>query len=259
MPSRVKDNPETITISAHGVQVTVAAAESSVLRTLCDVLPRGWSASSRAREADTGHSDLTVLRLDHRYRIRDASGREYGCPERELAVWMLRRQVGRHVAARLVGRTVLRAAVVLHESGAILLPALALAGTSTLVDALVDLGARFRSDDYAVIDPEGSVVDSAGTLGEAPHSEPLPMRVALVALAVYSKAATWSPTALSEAQAVVALTPYAVSLGERPGEAIVALHHVVSGATLLQGERGDAQSTAKALIDLLDRRSSEEA
>lgn len=183
----------------------------------------------------------------------------------DVALQLLDSQIRLCVAARTSASIFVHAGVVALDDRALVLPGESFSGKTTLVRALVDRGATYYSDEYAVFDEHGlvhpyprplrirtatatrsrHVAELGGTAGTRPA------RLSVVAVTRYRPGGQWRPRGLPTGQAVLALLANAVPAQERPRESIRALARAVSGATLLESERGEAGQVADALLEAL--------
>ncbi len=109
------------------------------------------------------------------------------------------------------------AGVVLCRSGLVVIPGPAKIGKSTLVKELCSRGARFYSDEFAVINPQGLVESyprdlwtrvskkerqpqSAASLGWGSDLQPAP--ISLLLFATYKAEAVWQPKQLNQDEAL---------------------------------------------------------
>jgi hypothetical protein len=170
------------------------------------------------------------------------------------------------VAARR--RLFLHAGVVAWHDAALIVAGPSLSGKTTLVQALVAAGARYYSDEFAVLDARGRVhpyrkapaVRAAATGRQqavpideppgAPRCRSLP--VGLIALPTYRPAARWRPRRLSAGCGTLELLRNAAAARYRPAFALRMLTRITPHAPILKGERGDAGETAGALLRALD-------
>jgi hypothetical protein len=175
----------------------------------------------------------------------------------------LERDLERHVAASASPRVFVHAGVVGWRGKAIVLPGRTLAGKSTLVAALVQAGATYYSDEYAVFDVRGRVHPFARPLKLRPPSRDAlgsvppppvesagkrPLRVGLVALTHYSRGARWRSQAVSPGQAVLALMEHTLTMRCRPEVTFQALREVVRHARVIQGVRGEVETAVERLL-----------
>ncbi len=169
-------------------------------------------------------------------------------------------------------RVFVHAGVVGWRGQAILVPGRTHTGKTTLVAELVRAGATYYSDEFAVLDERGRVHPYAKPLairegaggrqknydveffGGQAGTKPLP--VGLVLATEYRAGArqqSWRPRTLTAGQGMLALLDNTVSVRREPERALVALQQVVARARVVKGARGEAQETAKAVLDLLNR------
>ena len=167
------------------------------------------------------------------------------------------------VARRAQPEVFVHAGVVAVGGRAIVVPGRSGTGKTTLVRALVDAGATYFSDEYAVIDGAGWVHPYARRLSVrvrrgGKERQPVPrnrgrrpVRVGLIVQTRYHPRARWQPTALSAGECVLALLSNTVPARDRPAEVLATLVRVSDGARGFRGDRGPAARTARALIALL--------
>jgi len=159
------------------------------------------------------------------------------------------------------------AGVVGIRGKALVLPGTSGAGKTTLVRTLVEGGATYYSDEYALLDAEGrvhpypralSVRTEGGQKVRVPvHSSmgrtgtrPLPL--GLVVLTEYFKGGRWRPQPLGRGELALALLSNTVPARERPAEVLATLAKGVAKAQGLRSVRGSAKGTAKMLLRLAD-------
>jgi hypothetical protein len=210
-------------------------------------------------EATLSHEDaLVVLELP------DGLG-TFGAPTEET-YRSAASQVELALMARQEHYVVLHAGVVVVHDRAILIPGKSMAGKSTLVQALSDVGAAYFSDEYALLLPDGRV---------APYPRPLTMRVddgtarrrvlpdrsasatsepvpvGLVAHLTWSDAG-WEVAPLRATGVVMSMLANCVNAQGDPARVLAALTAAAASATALTGTRGDAADAARRLLALMD-------
>lgn len=162
-------------------------------------------------------------------------------------------------------RVFVHAGVVEWNGKAIMIPGLSFSGKTTLVKHLVEAGARYYSDEYAVLDGQGRVhpyprplgvrsPDATRTdkipvedLGGSAGSRPLPVK--LVISTSYKAGAMWRPRELSAGKGVLELLSHTVCARRRPWLALTTLPKVAVHATILKGVRGEASTVADAILE----------
>jgi len=161
-------------------------------------------------------------------------------------------------------RVFVHAGVVGWKGKAIVIPGRSYSGKSSLVAALVQAGATYYSDEFAVFDANGLVY---------PFKKPLQLRgpdkskesrvdveqlggkvgkgrlpVQLVVVTHYREEARWRPRKLTAGLGVLQLFSHTVSARRNPERALTSLQSVAHTAEFLNGARGEAYDTAKAIL-----------
>ena len=197
-----------------------------------------------------------------------AGARRLGRPGTlEEALDALESDLCTEVALRAHDRIFLHAGVVTVRGRAILLPGRSMCGKSTLVRALVEAGATYYSDEYAVIDRHGRVHPYPRRLSiRVPAGEGRPLRlqpeklgrvgsrsvpVTLIVITRFRPDAAFNPAPLAPGRAFLALFKNVVAARRRSGEALACLSGIVSSAPALKGPRGDARETAQDILRAL--------
>ncbi len=179
----------------------------------------------------------------------------------------LNRDLQIYIAEQARRRVFVHAGVVGWRGSAIVIPGRTLSGKSTLVKALVEAGATYYSDEYAVLDERGrvhpylrplSLRENGGgrpkkilpeALGGKPGVKPLP--VGLIVATSYREGAPWRPRRLLPGRAVMALLSHTLSTRSKPKRTLSTLRQVVVEALALKGMRGEAAETAQNLLTRL--------
>lgn len=156
------------------------------------------------------------------------------------------------------------AGVVGWQKQAILIPGRSFAGKTTLVKALVEAGATYYSDEFAVLDKDGRVHPyprplsirgnngqpgreiTAEELGGQIGVEPLP--VGMIVVTEYHPEAIWQPRQLTPGQALLALMDNTVAARRNPAHSMPILKQAVTGAVDLKSKRGEAGEVAPLLL-----------
>jgi hypothetical protein len=188
----------------------------------------------------------------------------------ETALARFETDVKMYVAQAAHARIFVHAGVVGWRGRAVVIPGLTLSGKSTLVAALVKAGAIYYSDEYAVFDARGRVhaypsplaLRKPGILTQTPRSiESLggrvgsrPLSVDLIAVTKYKTGERWRPRRLTPGQGVLAMLANTVPARRASERALASLRRAVDQAVVLEGLRGGAKQTARALLDAVERR-----
>ena len=168
------------------------------------------------------------------------------------------------VCTHLPDRIAVHAGAVAVGGRAIVLPGSSMAGKSTLVAALLELGATYFSDEFALLDEQGLVwpyprpMTMRGSGGRqravpagsaAPQGPPVP--VGVLAELRYAPAG-WDVAGLSAAQAVLALLGNTPAVRRDSDRALSALSAALAHCPpALQGTRGEAAEAAPQVLAAL--------
>jgi hypothetical protein len=257
--------------AAYGFRVGLRANRAEVLTGALAHLPHGWTPA-RADEVDALYS---LAEADSERGGRPRYCRLYFGSKlvmRTVGLDLLYGAFERHAelltAERAQGYLFVHAGVVGWNGEAILVPGRSMSGKTTLVRALVEAGAIYYSDEFAVLDPSGrvhpypiplSIRERAGSSRKVPIEsldgrvgrEPLPVGVVLVTR--YTAGAAWRPRALSQGRALLALMDNTVAARRDPAFAMTVLTRAVSGSRAVESRRGEAGPAVRSLFARLRR------
>jgi hypothetical protein len=181
-----------------------------------------------------------------------------------LALGILDAELRMYIALHAPNHVFVHAGVVGVEDCAIVLPARSFAGKTTLVAALVQAGAEYWSDEYAVLDGDGLVhpypkplsvrindtretdEQPVESLGGRAGDRPLP--VAVIAFTSYRPGAVWTLRTRTAGEGAVKLLEHSIAARSRPEQVLAAVRRAATNAVVLEGERGDAGQAASALL-----------
>jgi hypothetical protein len=260
-------------VSAYGVRVGVRADDVMLLQRLCERLPPG---SRRLEDApgtppvlDYSYSVVRQrIRTEPRPDAADASlyvGLSGASPfvqtfDEASALDAFESTVRFDVAVTTTDVVFVHAGVAVWGDGAIVIPAPSMHGKSRLVDALVRAGARYYSDEFAVINQLGQVQpfaiplslrnDSGGVRRLTAHQPgPAPaVPIRLVVSTRYEADAEWRPRRGSPAEALMVLLANTVRARIAPRETLAVLAKAVEHAAFVTSVRGEADTVAAMLI-----------
>lgn len=172
-----------------------------------------------------------------------------------------------YVAEHARHRLFVHAGVVGWQGRALLMPGRSYSGKTTLVAELVRAGARYYSDEYAVLDRHGRVHPyprplnirrtggvpmeklTAEKLGGQTGIEPLNIRVVLQS--TYAEGARWRPRELSAGQGALALLEHTLSARRQPSTALAILQRAMRNAKIFKTPRGEASHVVEAVLNLI--------
>jgi hypothetical protein len=188
--------------------------------------------------------------------------------ELDLALEVLGRELRALVAFRAPHHVFVHAGAVAHKGAAIVMPGTSSAGKTTLVAALVRAGAEYYSDEFAPLGEDGLVHPFAkplsfrndlsvqtdhhvDVLGGVAGERPVPVGAVIVTR--YRAGSGWRPRRLTSGAAVLALLSHAVPAQSRPAQALRAINRTVERATLIEGDRGEADAVAPLVLAEIER------
>lgn len=181
-----------------------------------------------------------------------------------LALGILDAELRMYIALHAPDHIFVHAGVVGVEGCAIVLPGKSFAGKTTLVAALVKAGAGYWSDEYAVLDVDGLVypypkplsvrIDDTRETDEQPveslggRAGDRPLPVAVIAFTSYRPGAAWALHARTAGEGAVKLLEHSIAARSRPEQVLAAVRRAATDAAILEGDRGDADEAASALL-----------
>ena len=263
---------ESLCFTSYGVRAGLRANRKGTLDQVLSVLPPGWR-ESRSRVVDRLYS--FVIPEESRRGKRSRSHHVYANGERvteaptmEQAIDAFESDLQLFVAETAPGKVFVHAGVVGIRGMAVVIPGRSFSGKTSLVAALINAGATYYSDEYAVLDEKGMVHHYARplsirengalekptkyrveVLGGQKGVKPLP--VGMVVVSKYQQGARWRPRTLSEGAGALELMSNTVSARRRPDAMLEAIHRVVSHAPVLKGSRGEAGQVVRFIFEKL--------
>ena len=156
------------------------------------------------------------------------------------------------------------AGVVGWEGHAVVMPGVSFAGKTTLVQAWLEAGATYYSDEFAVLDRDGRVHPFArplairdgstsstrrvpvAALGAETGTTPLP--IGLILVTSYRAGTRWRPRRLTAAPTLLALMRHTVAARGNPEHSMPILKQAVSAGIAFAGPRGEARPLVSAVL-----------
>lgn len=262
-----------LAFESYGLKIGISLYDPGLLDAVIACLPPGWAPIASAS-------------LDRRFRLEQTgTDREQESPpglrltvDGNLAAWALgpdmilaslESHLQQYVAEFSQPTLFVHSGVVRWKGTTIMLPGTSFSGKSTLVAALVEAGAVYYSDEYAVLDHDGCVLPytrrlslRAGPLGVAgrldlsqhgPQGDDAtrPVPVDLVLLTRFKSGMEWTCEALDLGPAMLALCEHTVAIQRRPADAFAILGKVAERARVYRGGRGDLGSAVTWLDETL--------
>jgi hypothetical protein len=239
---------------SHGVRIGVRVNKPEVLETLLELLPTGWKPSKH-QVVEQLYS-LKVGGISARPNLRQFN-LLYGNLNKlartlslEEVFAAFRKDLQHAVPFLAKQKVFVRAGVVGWQGRAIVIAGVEASGKTTLVKELVQAGATYYSDEYAMLDAKGRVHPYAGLSDEFSEAQlgrkPLPVGTILVTR--YKEGARFRPRKLSEGQAALELLAHTTATRRIPETALTVVQKAVSQADAFKGTRGEAGDIREYLL-----------
>jgi hypothetical protein len=256
-----------IAFISYGLSIGIQVNRQDIFSQLPDYLPPGWEPLSSPLVDKLYTLVLTANEAD--YVLFDETGELARTTELDRILLALDGNIRSYIGTSVEDLLFVHAGVVAWRDRAIVIPGRSYSGKTTLVAALVQAGAIYYSDEYAVFDNNGlvypyprhlSVRHAAGdriktcpvaALGGTSGTKPLP--VGLVVTTHYQSGAQWHPSEISPGAAILALLDNTLVARLRPQFAMSILAAVVSATVAIQSQRGEAAEVAIMLLEQLEK------
>lgn len=256
--------PHQLAFEAYGMELRLCASEPELLDELESMMPPVWRRRPRSA---VEHTLGLISEGDDIYSIYQDAICVHDAPGRGYALMTMEGLIQGRVALKAPDFIFLHAGVVGDGDRAIVVPGMSFSGKTTLVRALVEAGALYYSDEFAVLDEAGrvhpypkrlSLRTSAGdALAETPVEDlggkrgEHPLSIGLVVVAHYLPGSSWQPRRLPRGAGALALFEHAVPGQERPEQTMRYVRRAAETAVVLEGERGEADELAHILLDTM--------
>jgi hypothetical protein len=247
------------------LRIGFEANDESVFHRLDSILPPGWLP-------------ISPTELDFRYSLQlgrneQASTADLGPKEfiraRSLdrLFFLAASHLERTIAEYSPVSTFIHAGVIGWRGRAILFPGRSGTGKSTLVRALLRLGALYFSDEFAAIDSEGLVHPFArplslrvpggraavqpDQLGAEIGAQPFP--AGAVIMTRYAPNGVWQPVLVSRGRAVLELLRNAVAVRSDPARSITRVKLLIGSSIAIRSVRSEAERMADLILNTVDK------
>jgi hypothetical protein len=191
-----------------------------------------------------------------------------GYPTLKENIWSMGEFLNAFNAMRNEKYVIIHAGAVVFNGKSIIFPANSYSGKSSLTAEFVKQGAKYFSDEYAVISEDGFLhpfhkkislrepgsydqtdisVESIG--GQKSHDA---IRLDYILFTKFSKYSRWKPESLSMARAAFELLPHAINGKNNPEFTIRVLQNAVKNAIVLRSSRGESEHFVKGFLKTHD-------
>jgi len=249
-----------IAVECLGVRIAVECRPLEVVAVSAQV-PAG---STPASQADASHKFIfeADAQANELFRVRRCSpARTLPWQPMSTALKTLQKELHLCVAEYATTRVFIHAGAITWRNRTVVLPGFSHAGKSTLVWSLVQAGAVYYSDEYAVFDENGGVhpftlpISLRGIGGETQFVDPDrsgsgPVAPSVIAFAKYKPGAVWRPRSLSPAEAMLQLVRHSIAIRRHPSIVLPILKTISLQTRAFIGRRGEASQILQWLNKL---------
>ena len=254
----------TIAIECLGVRMAVECGPTEAGVVSAHV-PFG---STPASQADASHKFIFEAdgQANELFRVRRCSpARALPWQPLSTALRTLQKELHICVAEYATTRVFIHAGVITWQNRTLVLPGFSHAGKSTLVWSLVQAGAVYYSDEYAVFDEHGDVhpftlpISLRVIGGETRFVDPDrcgsgPVPPSVIAFAKFKPGAVWMPRSLSPAESMLQLVRHSIAIRRHPTIVFPILKTISLQTQAFIGRRGEAAQILEWLFELEQER-----
>jgi len=252
-----------MTFEAFGVSLELTLGDESLGPAVQAILPPGWAPSDAAQPA--GRFGLRQTDADQ-YEVTVDGEPWLKHQALDVALDLLDAQMRMMIAANARNWTFVHAGVVAIGDAALMIPGQSFFGKTSLVVALVQAGATYLSDEYAVLDADGRVHPYARRLSVRGDDQSVrehdveelggvagevSLGLGAVLITRYRAHAEWRPVRVSRGEGLLVLMANTVPAQERPHQSLQVLSRALAGSVVLKSDRGEARTVAPKLLDEL--------
>lgn len=268
--SRVYRGRGAAVFSIFGVTIRIDSNNKVLLQRTIESLASFFPMPLRACKPNKEAALFRVVKEGNGYRFFSPHGNSGSIPTEDSVIKQVRTHVRISVAANAPNHVFLHAGALDLGGKALILPADSRSGKTTLVRALLDAGASYLSDEYAVLNRNGEVVPfpkplsvrgiegpdvqtdvHASDIGAEITREPVP--VGWVLLSRYRNRGRWNPIRMSPLEGRLQVIPHAIGMVNRPDFTLKILEKAFKNAVFLKSDRGEASGVATKIIQTLDK------
>jgi hypothetical protein len=253
-----------LTFSCYGARIGVCCERQEVLDRLTPYLP----PASRVEVIEMPDVWFKVEHVNGgQLRMSEEGSTEGFELEQSAALRHLQSMFHDSVAQNARDFLFVHAGVVALKDQAIIFPGRTMSGKTTTVATLVKAGAKYLSDEFAVLTKDGlvcpyvkplsirgpdglTVLTPVEEIGGEAVSAPIPAKA--VVHTNYVPGATWQPEHLTPGQTLMALLDNTVAVRKVPEFTMDFLGRVVRGTVGYTGPRGEASQFVRRLLEELD-------
>jgi len=265
-------NSGSMTITVFGALIRIKSNDPEALDTVLRFLPPGSQIMEGYTDLDvTYHINAGTKSSLYRTSFRnDASSKDTiieGVDDLKTLLLFLESDIHFQVACHARSALFIHAGVVAYKKQAICLPGRSYTGKSSLVNALIQAGASYYSDEFAPLDANGHVHPYPKPLylrNEQGYNISIPLKkvtgnigklilpVGMVIHTRYKPDGKWHPQSITPGEAILAIVDNTVLARKYPHQVLETAGKVASNAFAFASSRGEAKIVADWILYHLD-------
>jgi hypothetical protein len=263
--SRLNYRADQICVESFGVNFAVKTDSPELATVVSNLIPKILpNCFSFSRDSDPDHSFFLSSDAGRYSLYKNGEASMLGASTAEEIFSRLSTEIRLLVGEHAVGRVFVHSGCVVVRGRAILLPGRTHTGKSTLTAELVRRGAKYFSDEYAILDSDGmvhpfhkriSLRNEAGVQNDllVNTDEAGSAKPGMVVITRFVKGGEWKPAILSPAAGVMKLMENTIPIRRHPEFALSVLEKVASMSVFIGSERNEAGEAAGSILKLFDQ------
>jgi len=255
---------------SYGVTICFAANAPEAIEAVRVVLANHLPGSlEKSGEFETGHRFELIWNNADGDSLYQAAEPIFEREPRALALDIISSKIRLTVAEHNRSHVFVHSGAVSWNGVGIIFPGRSFTGKTALTAAMIERGAEYYSDEYAVFDDQGFLHSFPKTLSVRGEIDPYTqvdysveslggtratgkIRVALVVFAEYRTDAEWRPRRMIRAHGVINLLKHTSGIRQDPERILATLTKALDKAIVIKSRRGDADDAAGRIIDFLE-------
>ena len=265
------ESGQIVCFESYGVRVGISSNYPEFLSRIAGELDQIFPTDIAPIENKNIERLIAITRRDDGFIEFNINGEsESGSKSEENVFKFLLSRIRLTVAEFASSRVFVHAGVVVWKQKALIFPGNSFSGKTTLVKALIEKGASYFSDEYAIFDENGlvhpypktlsirGIVDdytqvehTAEQLGAVTDTEPRP--AGMILFSEYEEGSEFNPKPLTTGEAVLKTVSYTLPIRVAPAFSLEVLQKAASGAITCETTRGEAEKAAPLILNYFEK------
>jgi len=257
-------------IESFEVKIHVSSNSREAIDALRKIIPVYLpDCFEEIKNSDNAHKFVFVWNASGKDTLYRNGKTVFSREKRAFSVESAASQIRLTVAEFAARKVFIHAGVVSWKNKAVILPGKSFWGKTSLTKSLIECGALYYSDEYAILDAEGilypfpkllSVRDEKNDqqqtdvpveqFGGRAGTNKIP--VGMVLICEFAPNARWKPKILSAAQGVLEIIRHTVPIRHNPKFTLDVLNRVADSAVIAKSKRPDAEKSVSSILKFID-------